>query len=81
MTKTITISKFKTKCLELIDEIANSKEELIITENQKPIAKLTPYQERPKTLRGQGIGQIKILRDIMQPLNREWDARKEEFYQ
>ena len=74
MTKTVTISEFKNKCLKLLDQIVNSNEELVITKNQKPVAKLISYQEQPKTLCGQGVGQIKILGNIMQSLDTEWDA-------
>ena len=36
--QTIKASEFKAKCLKLMDEVAASGEELIITKNQKPIA-------------------------------------------
>ena len=72
--QTIKASEFKAKCLKLMDEVAASGEELIITKNQKPIAKLSPYKERPKTLLGIDKGQIEIIGDIVAPIDVEWDA-------
>ena len=39
---------FKTHCLEIMDEITQSGEEIIITKAGKPIAKLTPCQVAPE---------------------------------
>ena len=35
-TRTITAAEFKNKCLELLDEVAESGEELVITKNGPP---------------------------------------------
>ena len=43
-TRTIKASEFKAKCLKLMDEVAESGEEIIITKNGKPVAKLTAYK-------------------------------------
>ncbi len=47
--RTIKASEFKAKCLKLMDEVAENGEEIVITKNGKPVAKLTAYRERPKT--------------------------------
>ena len=31
-----------------MDKVADSGEEIVITKQDKPVAKLTPYRERPK---------------------------------
>ena len=43
-TRTIKASEFKAKCLKLMDEVAASGEEIVITKNGKPVAKLTPWK-------------------------------------
>ena len=43
-TRTMKASEFKAKCLKLMDEVAESGEEIIITKNGKPVAKLAPYR-------------------------------------
>ena len=70
--KTIKASEFKAKCLGLMDQVADSGQILIITKNQKPIAKLSPYRQRPKTLLGIDKGKIKITGDIVSPIESDW---------
>ena len=72
--KTIKASEFKAKCLKLMDQVASSGQELVITKNQKPVAKLTPYRQRPKTLLGVDEGRIEIVGDIMSPIESDWEA-------
>lgn len=73
--RTIKASEFKSKCLKLMDEVAESGGEIVITKNGKPVAKLTAFQERPKTLFGAGRGRMKILGDIISPIDVEWEAQ------
>ena len=39
-TRTMKASEFKAKCLKLMDEVAESGEEIIITKNGHPVARL-----------------------------------------
>ncbi len=39
---TIQASLFKAKCLALLDQVAETKESIVITKRGKPVAKLTP---------------------------------------
>ena len=49
--RTIKASEFKAKCLKLMDEVAENGEEIVITKNGKPVAKLTAYRSgRPVSL-------------------------------
>ena len=72
--RTIKASEFKAKCLKLMDEVAENGEEIVITKNGKPVAKLTAYRERPKTLFGIDKGRLEILGDIISPIDVEWEA-------
>ena len=73
-TRTIKASEFKAKCLKLMDEVAETGEEIIITKNGKPVAKLTAHREKPKSLYGLGRGRMKIIGDIISPIDVEWEA-------
>ena len=44
------------KCLKLMDEVAETGEEIIITKNGKPVAKLSAHREKPKTSLWHGQG-------------------------
>ena len=73
-TRTMKASEFKAKCLKLMDEVAESGEEIVITKNGRPIARLAPYRERPKSLFGVDRGRIQVLGDIVSPMPSEWFA-------
>ena len=73
-TKTIKASEFKAKCLQLMDEVAATGEEIVITKKGRPVSKLMPYREKPKTLFGIDRDKIVILGDIVEPIDVEWEA-------
>ena len=72
--RTIKASEFKAKCLKLMDEVAVTGEDIIITKNGKAVAKLSAHREKPKTLFGMDKGRIKIIGDIISPIDVEWEA-------
>ena len=72
--RTIKASEFKARCLKLMDEVAENGEEIVITKNGKPVAKLTAFRERPKTLFGIDKDRLIILGDIISPIDVEWEA-------
>ena len=72
--RTIKASEFKAKCLQLMDEVAKGDGEIVITKNGKPVSRLVPYRERPKSLFGLGRSRMKIVGDIISPIDVEWEA-------
>ena len=54
--------------------VAESGEDIIITKNGKAVAKLTAHREKPKSLYGLGRGRMKIIGDIISPIDVEWEA-------
>ena len=72
--RTIKASEFKAKCLKLMDEVAETGEEIIITKNGKPVSRLLPCQEKPKSWFGRDKTIIKIHGDIVSPIDVEWEA-------
>ena len=75
--RTMKASEFKAKCLQLMDDVANGGGEIIITKHGKPVAKLASYREKPNSLFGAGRGRMKILGDIVSPLDVEWEAESD----
>ena len=73
--KTIKASEFKAKCLQLMDEVAESGEPIVITKNSKPVSLLVPYRSKPATLYGALKGSVIIEGDIISPLDVEWEAQ------
>ncbi|MXW96225.1 MAG: type II toxin-antitoxin system prevent-host-death family antitoxin [Acidimicrobiaceae bacterium] len=71
---TIKASEFKARCLKLMDEVAETGKEIVITKNGRPVSRLVPHVERPRSLFGIDKGKIEILGDIIEPIDVEWDA-------
>jgi prevent-host-death family protein len=65
--------EFKAKCLQLLDEIAETREPLVITKFGKPVATVVPMPPKVK-LRGALKGSVLFEGDIVSPLENEWEA-------
>ena len=70
--RTIKASEFKARCLKLMDEVAESGEEIVITKNGRPVSRLAPYREKPNLAFGRNRDKIRILGDIVEPMPAEW---------
>ena len=75
--RTMKASELKGKCLGRMDEVAEHGGEIVITKNGKPVAKLTAYRERPKSLFGIDKKRLKITGDIISPIDVEWEAQSD----
>ena len=74
--KTIKASEFKAKCLKIMDEVAATREPVIITKTGVAVAKLVPVTGKPDTLVGALKGSITIIGDIISPIDVEWEAMR-----
>lgn len=71
----IALSQFKARCLEIMDEIQKTREEVIITKRGKPVAKLVPIDgQKPASPMGFLRGTVIIRGDIVGPLDEAWEA-------
>ncbi len=73
---TVGAGEFKVKCLQLLDEVAASRQPLVITKFGKPVAQLVPMPPTVK-LRGALEGTVLFEDDIVSPLENEWEASQE----
>ena len=74
VSRTVKASEFKARCLKLMDEVAESGTEIIITKNGRPVSRLVPYRNRPRAPFGRDRDKIRILGDIVQPTGVVWEA-------
>ena len=58
----------------LMDEVAESGEEIVITKNGRPTARLVPYRSKFEEFFGADEGKLKILGDIVSPLDVDWES-------
>ena len=56
--RSIPASKFKARCLALLDEVAEKRQPLVVTKRGKPVARVVPVEE-PRSL----IGSVTFLVD------------------
>ena len=77
---TIPAGVFKAKCLEIMDEVERTKEEVIVTKYGRPVAKLVPVQAgRPSPLFGRAKGTvIHVTDDAFKPEPELWDVLDDE---
>lgn len=71
--RTIAAGKFRAECLALLDEVAASGEEIIVTKRGKPVARLLPLE--PPSLEG-SVTFLVSDEELMAPIEAEWDAMK-----
>lgn len=70
----ISAGQFKAKCLKLMDEVRDRREEVVITKRGKPVARLVPCDEKPTHLFGCMKGTVTILGDVVSPTGEKWDG-------
>lgn len=64
---------FKAKCLKLLDDVASTRQPLVITKHGKAVAKLVPMPAATE-LFGALAGSVHQEGDIVSPLENEWEA-------
>lgn len=69
----VAAGEFKAKCLSLLDDVALTGKELIVTKRGKPVAKLVPVT---KTEGASLLESIVWEGDIVSPIGEGWDAAK-----
>jgi prevent-host-death family protein len=77
----ISATEFKATCLELMDRVQQTGEEITITKHGKPLAKLAPIEpahRAPGELFGCAKTRLTILGDIVAPVEElVWNADEE----
>jgi prevent-host-death family protein len=74
--KTMAISEFKAQALKVLDEVAKSKETVVITKRGKPLAQVIAYrQSGKKSTPGKLADAFVFEKDIITPLGEGlWEA-------
>lgn len=68
--------EFKAHCLKLMDEVNETGTEIVITKRGKPVARLVPAASGRPSIYGCMKGTGRIVGDIVEPIEQEWDAMK-----
>lgn len=74
MSKEISASQFKARCLALFDEVAALGGELVVTKRGKPVAKVVPV-EAGRSLAGT-VTYLVSDDELIAPIDVEWKANQ-----
>jgi len=74
--RTIPAGEFKAHCLKLMDEVAATGDEIVITKRGKPVAQLVRagLRTEPESLFGYMKGTFEIIGDIVEPIFPNWEG-------
>jgi prevent-host-death family protein len=73
--RTISASQFKAQCLALLDEVAATGEEIVVTKRGRAVARVSPPTE-PASLRGSVKFNVPD-QELLEPLGIEWSAAEQ----
>ena len=70
----ITATNFKARCLALLDDVADSGAELIVTKRGSPVARVVPFDAGASML---GTVTLLVSDDgLIEPIDDEWDVER-----
>ena len=74
--RTLAITEFKAHALQVLGQVAETRERVIVTKRGKPLAEVIPFsQEAPRP--GKLADALVFEKDIISPLGEDmWDACK-----
>ncbi len=70
--------EFKARCLRLMDEVRERGTEIVITKHGKPVARLVPVADDAAPVFGAMKGTVRIVGDIVAPIDVAWKADSEQ---
>jgi prevent-host-death family protein len=78
VTRRISAAQFKAQCLSLMDQVEAQRGEIVITKRGKPVAKLVPIEQAPRSIFGCMAGTVEILGDLIEPTTApsDWEANR-----
>lgn len=77
MSNKISISQFKSHCLEIIEKLQSNGQSIIITKRDKAVAKVLPIDSKKVSLFGMLKNKAEIKANILDPIDEKWDAEHE----
>ena len=77
MPETVSKSRFKPRALKYFRKIQEDRQDLIITDHGKPVLKISPLQDKPKTVLEELRNSVLRYDDPLEPVAQDdWDVLK-----
>jgi len=75
----IAAGRFKAQCLKLMDQVNQTREEIVITKHGQPVAKLVPIEQQTgSSILGFMKGSVQVSGDIISSIEENWEVMGEE---
>ena len=74
MKRQIAAGEFKAKCLHLLDEVQQTRKEIVITKRGRAVARLLPADDEVAPIFGRMKGSAEILGDTIAPVDETWSV-------
>lgn len=65
--KTVGATEFKTHCLQLLDEVASGREEIVVLKRGKPVARILPFVAEGQAPQAGLAGSMVAADDLLEP--------------
>jgi prevent-host-death family protein len=75
MSKTVAVAEIEANITALVDEVARTQEEIVITKDGEPVVRLVPANGRKRMTLEELRNSVTFIGDIMEPVE-EWDMTK-----
>jgi prevent-host-death family protein len=72
--RTVSASQFKAQCLAMLDEVAATGEEIVVTKRGRAVARVSAASE-PESLRGSATFHVSD-EEVIEPLDVDWHATR-----
>lgn len=71
--QTVSASQFKAKCLAILDDVAATGGEIVVTKRGRPVAKVVPVEPWDDDLQGT-VKQLVSDEELISPIDVVWEA-------
>jgi prevent-host-death family protein len=72
--RSVSASRFKSECLAMLDDVARTGQEIVVTKRGRAVARVIPAEE-PKSLLGSVTFHVSE-EELLAPIDDAWDAEQ-----
>lgn len=69
--RSVPAAEFKSHCLSLLDEVADTGRAIVVTKRGRPVARVVPIEDN---VRESLLGSVLEEHDLLAPIDDPWDA-------
>lgn len=69
--RSVPAAEFKSRCLSLLDEVADTGRAIVVTKRGRPVAQVVPVEDN---VREGLLGSVLEEHDLLAPIDDPWDA-------